>query len=274
MTIAAVNGVQLYYESTGAGFPLVFLHESCGNYKSWDAQVRFFSRYYRVITYNARGYPPSDVPSSLSEYSQALVAEDLHQLLLSLGISLAYVAGLSMGGGTALRFAIDHPDMVRALVLASTGAGAVNREQLLGVVGRLARELEGGQFGPEAEAFMRSPTRTRLPRKNPKAWDEVWDEFTGFSTLGLSLTFQGVVTRRKPVDELTHELSRLTIPTLIVAGDEDSACLEPSLLMRRYLPNSGLCIFPRSGHLLSAEEPDRFNQSLFAFLLDVEKGQW
>jgi pimeloyl-ACP methyl ester carboxylesterase len=62
MPFADVGGVKLFYEETGQGTPLIFVHEFAGDYQSWHLQVRFFARRYRTIAYNARGYPPSDVP--------------------------------------------------------------------------------------------------------------------------------------------------------------------------------------------------------------------
>ena len=86
--------------------------------------LRSFGRRYQVITYNARGYPPSDVPTDPGAYSQAQAVEDLHAVLRHLGIGQAYVGGLSMGGGTALHFGIAYPDMARALIVAATGSGS------------------------------------------------------------------------------------------------------------------------------------------------------
>ena len=77
MPTASINGVSLYYESHGEGFPLVWSHEFAGDYRSWAPQVRFFSRRYRVVTYNARGYPPSEVPPQVEAYSQDHAVEDL-----------------------------------------------------------------------------------------------------------------------------------------------------------------------------------------------------
>ena len=98
------NGVELEYAEAGEGFPLVWCHEFGGSMESWEPQVHFFSRRYRVIIYNARGYPPSDVPKEEAAYSQDIAVDDLHQLLRGLGIEQAYVGGLSMGGSLALHF--------------------------------------------------------------------------------------------------------------------------------------------------------------------------
>ncbi len=78
---APVNGIELYYEETGSGYPLIFCHEFAGDLRSWEPQVRHFSRRYRVITYNARGYPPSDVPNDVSAYSQMQAVEDIVGLM-------------------------------------------------------------------------------------------------------------------------------------------------------------------------------------------------
>ena len=104
MPTASVNGVAIYYEDTGRGFPLVWSHEFGGDHRSWEPQVRYFSRRYRVITYNHRGYPPSSVPKEALAYSQEQLVEDLRQLLRHLGVRLAHVGGCSMGANVALNF--------------------------------------------------------------------------------------------------------------------------------------------------------------------------
>ena len=98
LPIAHVNGVDLAYEEYGQGFPLIWVHEFAGSMESWLPQVNFFSRRYRVIVYNARGYPPSTVPADVAAYSQDHAVEDLYELLKHLGIKQAHVGGLSMGG--------------------------------------------------------------------------------------------------------------------------------------------------------------------------------
>ena len=109
MPKAVINGVNIYYEASGDGFPIVWSHEFAGDYRSWEPQVRFFGRRYRVITYNARGYPPSDVPTSLDDYSQEQAVEDLRGLLDHLNIETAHLAGLSMGGSVVLNFGLKYP---------------------------------------------------------------------------------------------------------------------------------------------------------------------
>ena len=126
MPKAAVNGIQLYYESTGEGFPLVLAHEFAGDFRSWEPQARYFSRRYRVITYNARGYPPSDVPTNEDAYSQETHVEDLRGLLEHLGIEKAHICGLSMGGTLALNFGLTYPGMSQSLIIAAAGSGSTD----------------------------------------------------------------------------------------------------------------------------------------------------
>ena len=109
MPMAPVNGIKLYYEVTGSGYPLLFSHEFAGDYRSWEPQVRYFSRHYQVITYNARGYPPSDVPERVEAYSQEQATDDMVGLMRHLGIAQAHLVGLSMGGSVALDFAVSFP---------------------------------------------------------------------------------------------------------------------------------------------------------------------
>ena len=109
MPKANVNGINIHYETHGQGFPIVFVHEYAGSWESWNAQVDFFSRNYTAVAYNARGYPPSDVPTDPDAYSQQHAVDDLYGLLQHLDIKEAYVCGLSMGGNVALHFGFQHP---------------------------------------------------------------------------------------------------------------------------------------------------------------------
>src|SRR5690242_11767875 len=97
-TLTTDDGIKLYCEDTGSGTPIVFVHEFAGDYRSWEPQVRHFARRYRCITYNARGYPPSDVPVEVDRYSQQRSRDDVRCVLDGLKIERAHIVGLSMGG--------------------------------------------------------------------------------------------------------------------------------------------------------------------------------
>ena len=94
------------------------------------------------------------------------------------------------------------------------------------------------------------------------------------SALGSALTFRGVQIKRPTVFQLEDQLRGLDIPTLVLIGDEDEPCIEPSIFMKRHIPACGLAIFPQSGHTINLEEPDLFNRTVLDFLTAVEAGAW
>ncbi len=124
--VTAKDGVNLYYEETGQGTPVIFVHEFAGDFRSWEPQIRHFSRRYRCITFNARGYPPSDVPDDPEMYSQDRARDDILAVLDGLGIDAAHIVGLSMGGFAALHFGLNTPDRALSLVVAGCGYGVCN----------------------------------------------------------------------------------------------------------------------------------------------------
>src|ERR1700680_439077 len=114
---AEVNGVSLYYEVTGEGYPLIFSHEFAGDHRSWEPQGRYFSRTYRCVTLNHRGYPPSAVPDVPAAYSQSNMIEDLRGLARHLGIEQAHWVGCSMGAQGVLMLGMRYPEVCRSLVV-------------------------------------------------------------------------------------------------------------------------------------------------------------
>src|SRR5439155_3144927 len=122
--LSADDGTKLYYEEVGAGTPIVFVHEFAGDHRSWELQMRHFSRRYRCITYNARGYPPSDVPDDLERYSQDRARDDIRAVLDALAIDKAHIVGLSMGGFATLHFGFTYQDRARSLVIGGCGYGS------------------------------------------------------------------------------------------------------------------------------------------------------
>lgn len=273
MTYALVNGVNIYYETHGSGTPLVFCHEFAGDYRSWESQVGFFSRNYEVITYCARGYPPSDVPDSVDLYSQSQFVNDLKGLLTTLNVEKVHLVGLSMGGNVALNFAISFPGMVFSLVVAGTGTGsdepALFRARVDGMADGM--ENEGMSF---MSSYLGGPARVQLKQKDPKGYEVFRNNFMQHSPVGSANTFRGVLKQRPPIYDLEHKLKSLNIPTLVVIGDEDDPCIQPALFMSKNIPSAGLAVFPRSGHAVNLEEPELFNRTLMDFLIQVEREKW
>src|SRR5438876_10873952 len=120
----AKDGAKLDYEAAGRGTPLLFIHEFAGDYRSWELQMRFFARYFRCVAFNARGFPPSDVPEDPARYSQAHARDDVIAVLDHLKLDRAHIVGLSMGGFAALHAGIAYPERARSLVIAGCGYGA------------------------------------------------------------------------------------------------------------------------------------------------------
>ena len=118
------DGVTLHVEQTGAGTPILFIHEFAGDARSWSPQTEHFSHRYRCVTYNARGYPPSEVPDDVERYSQARAVDDARDVIRALNIEGAHVVGLSMGGFCALHLGLRYPELVSSLVIAGCGYGA------------------------------------------------------------------------------------------------------------------------------------------------------
>jgi pimeloyl-ACP methyl ester carboxylesterase len=276
MPTARVDGIGLFYEEVGAGVPLVFVHEFAGDYQSWHLQVRFFARRYRTIAYNARGYPPSEVPKDPAAYSQERAAEDIRGLLDALGIRKAHICGLSMGGYATLHFGLRHPDRALSLVVAGAGYGSVpgERERFRRDVDETARRFDTEGMAGVASFYTKGPTRVQFIDKDPKGWQEFYDQFVAQSAKGHALTMRGVQMSRPSIFELESAMERLEVPTLIMTGDEDDPCLEPAIFMKRKIRSSGLVVIPKAGHTINLEDPDLFNRTLLDFLTAVDAGRW
>jgi pimeloyl-ACP methyl ester carboxylesterase len=273
--IASTTGpIDLYYEETGHGFPLIWCHEYGGDYRSWEPQVRYFSRRYRVVTWNYRGYPPSEVPKDPAAYSVEILVEDLRSLMQHLGITRAHVGGLSMGGGVALNFGIRYPDLAASLVIAAAGSGTVDRDNFLRTSERNAALYEQQGAVAKQRTFAETPSRQGFAAKDPRGWHEFLRNVLDHSGLGSALMMRGVQMKRKTIYELQPELERLRVPALIVIGDQDEPCLEPGLFMKRHIPHAGLAVMPMTGHTANIEEPALFNQLVAEFLASVESGRW
>jgi pimeloyl-ACP methyl ester carboxylesterase len=274
MPDALVNGVRLHYTVTGEGFPLVFVHEFAGDGLSWEPQVRFFARRYQVITYHARGYPPSGVPEDPAAYSQDLAVADLHGLLHHLGLAQAHLCGLSMGAFAVLHFGLRHPEMARALVVAGCGSGSDDPQEFARESDARARMIEQDGMEVFAADYAQGPTRQPFRRKDPQGWVEFRDAFIRHSGPGSARTLRGVQARRPTIYTFEPQLRRLTVPTMIVNGDQDEPCLVPGLFLNRQIPGARLLVLPDTGHTMNLEEPAVFNQAVLDFLTLVDTGRW
>jgi pimeloyl-ACP methyl ester carboxylesterase len=275
MPLAAVSGIRLHYEEAGQGLPLVFVHEFAGEARSWDPQVRFFARRYRTIAFNARGFPPSDVPEDPAAYSQDHAVDDIRGVLDHLRIDRAHVCGLSMGGYATLLFGLRYPERALSLVVGGCGYGSGGeRKDFQKDANAVAARLDTEGMEKVAEFYAMGPTRVQFRDKDPKGWQEFRDILASGSAKGRARTLRGVQMTRPSVFDLEDRLQRLEVPTLIVTGDEDEPCLEPGIYMKRKIPTAGLAVIPKAGHTINLEEPEAFNRAVLDFLTAVDAGRW
>jgi len=270
------DNIKLYYEEVGSGIPVVFVHEFAGDVRSYELQLRYFGQRYRCIAFNARGYPPSDVPQDGELYSQARARDDIRAVLDALKIDKAHIVGLSMGGFAALHFGFSYPDRARSLVIAGCGYGAAadQRAQFAAEAEAAAKLFEEKGMTTAAEGYALGPTRVQFQNKDPRGWREFADQLAEHSSEGSARTMRGVQARRPSLFDLVDQMKTITAPTLIMTGDEDWPCLEPGLLMKRTIPTAALVVMPNAGHTINLEDPAAFNRHIADFFHTVDVGAW
>lgn len=274
--VETADGVTLHSESVGNGDPILFVHEFAGDHRTWEPQIRRFSRSHRCLTYAARGYPPSEVPADPGAYSQQHAVDDAVAVLDAHSVGSAHVVGISMGGFAGLHLAIQHPGRVRSLVAAGTGYGAkpTEVERFRGECDAIAELIQTSGMVAFARQYMTGPSRVQLQNKDHRAWQEYTRWVGEHSAEGSAATMRGVQRGRPSLYALEAELSALASPVLILAGDEDDGCLDTSVWLKRVIPRAGLAVLAKSGHTLNIEEPDLVNTLIADFLSRVSSGAW
>ena len=268
--------MRIHWEEAGSGEPILFIHEYAGDHRSWAGQVEYFRGKYRCITYAARGYPPSDVPSGVEDYSQQHAVEDAIAVLDAARVERAHVVGLSMGGFTALHLVLRHPDRVVSAVAAGVGYGAQpeKQEQFRRESLAIADAIERDGMAKFAEGYAVGPARVQFLNKHRDAWRVFADALAAHDPVGAAMTMRGVQATRPSLYALADEFRTVDTPVLIIAGDEDEGSLEPSLMLKRTIPTSGLAVFPQTGHTINLEEPIGFNVEVDRFIAHVRFGAW
>ncbi len=276
--ITTPDGTKLYYEEAGSGTPIVFVHEYAGDWRSWEPQMRYFSRRHRCVTYSQRGYPPSDVPTDPKHYGQDLARDDVIALINALGIEKAHVVGHSMGALTALLVGLHYPQRCLSVTAAGCGYGSSPDpalvEQTPAASRNTAAMFETLLFATAAAQYADGPTRQTHKHKDPRGFAEFAKMLSEHSALGHALTMRELQAKRPSLWEIEVELKRFSVPLLVLVGDEDDWCLESSVYLKRTVPTAGLVVIPRSGHTITSEEPAAFNAALADLITNVEAGRW
>jgi len=275
-TITTDDGIRLHVEDVGTGTPIVFVHEWAGDSRSYEPQLRHFSRTYRCIAYNARGYPPSDVPEDVASYSQDRARDDIRAVLDGLGIERAHVVGTSMGAFATLHFGFAYPNRAWSLVLTGCGYGAEpdTHSLFLEETLRTAGTIETAGMAEAAGRYAVGPSRVQYLAKDARGWNEFATRLAEHSAVGSANTLRGVQARRPSLWDLTDAMRALELPTLVISGDEDHACLAPAILLKQTIQTAALAVVPNTGHAVNTEEPDTFNRLVGDFFHQVEAGRW
>jgi 3-oxoadipate enol-lactonase len=268
--------VRLYYEEAGSGTAILFVHEFAGDHRNWEPQMRYFSRRHRCITYSARGYKPSDVPNDASAYTYKHWIADAIAVLDHLKIEKAHIVGLSMGGYTVVQIGINHPD--RALSLTAAGAGSGSERAYMEEFRKNALAtadlFEKAGSAEVARTYGLSPQRISYLVKDPRGFADFNAAFAQHDAQGSAHTMRAFQAARLSLYDFEAEIRRINVPMLIIVGDEDEPCLEPSVRLKQWVATSGLAVFPKTGHVVNQEEPALFNQTVGDFLARVEAGRW
>jgi 3-oxoadipate enol-lactonase len=268
--------VRLYYEEAGSGTPIIFLHEFAADHTNWEPQMRYFSRGHRCIAYSARGYTPSDVPPSSEAYSYKHFYTDALAVLDHLGIDNAHLVGLSMGSYSSLQIGLNAPQRARSMTLAGVGSGSnlANLDAFRKQCMANAEQFEGIGSAEVAKVTREAPGRIPFLVKDPRGHADFYAALARHDAKGSANTMRGFQGGRPSIYTLTEAIAKVPTPALIICGDEDDACVEPSLFLKKHLPAAGLTLFPKSGHVLNLEEPALFNEMVERFIALVEAGRW
>ncbi len=275
-SITTSDGVRLHVETAGSGTPIVFVHEYAGDHRSWEPQMRHFAHSYLTVAYNARGFPPSDVPDDPAKYSQTRAVDDIRDVMDGLGIDKAHLVGLSMGGFAALHFGLSYPERALSLVVAGCGYGAERdrREQFREEAEVSAAKLRNDGMAKYADIYAHGPTRVQFENKDPRGFNEFKVMLNEHSVEGSALTQLGVQRERPSLYDLEDQLREVTTPMLVLTGDEDWPCLLPNVYLKQVVPSAALVVMPNSGHTINLEEPAMFNRFVADFVAQVDAGRW
>ena len=276
--IAASDGTKLYVEESGTGTPVVFVHEYAADYRTWEPQMRHFSRSHRCVTYSQRGYLPSDVPDDPDKYTQACFNADVIAIMDALKIDRAHVVGHSMGASTALHVGIRHAHRCISVTAAGCGYGSSADPKVVEESRAASREtakmFAENTMAELAAKYGDGATRQAHKNKDPRGYAAFVKMLSEHSPLGHSLIMANLQAKRPTLWDMEADLKKFTPPLLVIVGDEDDWCLDASVFLRRAAPTAGLVVVPRTGHTLTSEEPEKFNTALAEFFAEAERGTW
>jgi pimeloyl-ACP methyl ester carboxylesterase len=260
-----VTEPRLHVEADGTGPTIALAHGFAGSARNFGPQARALRDCYRVVRFDARGHARSAAPDDPAAYTPATFVRDLGRVLDGLGTATAVVGGLSMGAGTALRFALAHPERVQALVLAGFPPGPDVAEAFTARAGQFADAIERDGLEAAGARFVWGPG-TGL---DPAAARLVRQGFLEHPPHGLAHTLRGVIGAQPSVAELAPQLARVAAPALVIVGGTDRLSLAPSRALAHALPEARLVVVEGAGHVVNLADPEAFNAAVRDFLAAV-----
>ena len=257
----AINGARINYERSGTGFPVIFLHAGVADSRMWEPQAGAFAKHFDVIRPDQRGFGKSELPPVAWS-----PVEDLLALIDELGLKPAHLVGCSMGGASAIDFALDHPDRISKLVLVGSSIGGFAfRPEHAHLFAEAATARQAGDLKALNEAmlhlFLDGPERPRGYVKEP-----LRALFLDMNGIGIRADFE----KAPPAQNMLamRRLHEITAPTLVVVGDKDvPTVLEAAELLTTSIPNARKAIIHDAAHLPNLEHPEEFNRIVLDFLL-------
>lgn len=263
---AKANGSSMNYEIKGKGTNIVLIHGLGDNLNMWYHQVPPFSKSYRVITFDVRGSGKTESPKE--DYSISLLAEDTYELMRAIKVENAYFLGYSMGGRVALELTLNHPEMVKALILANSAVGLTPPSPEAAERRRVMLELlNKGDIKKFAEMMTTHAFSPGFQSKNPAEFQRYARVKSQNKAEGIARLMQSLAALTRPPD-----LSRVKCPVLLIAGENDLYMgIEQGKQAHKTMTSSKLVILP-TGHAAAIESPEEFNAAVLDFLSQVETG--
>src|SRR6266540_4648318 len=251
MSRARLNGIEIDYEVSGDGPPVLLSHGYSATRRMWDGQHQALGDAYTVISWSMRGHGQTESPGDPSKYSADLTVADMAALLRHVGAGRAVIGGLSLGGYASLGFNLAHPEMVRALVICDSGPGYRNAEA----------RAAWNQRAHERAAELESRGLDALSGRSREMREAA--SFHG-SAQGLAHAARGMLAQRD--SRVIDGIPSITVPTLVIVGDQDQPFLAPCEYMAKKIPGARLEVIAGAGHSSNLDQPGAFNRVLREFL--------
>ncbi len=258
------DSVRIYYESHGEGPPVLLAYGIGGNAGMWGPNVAALAAQHRLILWEPRGHARSDSPEDPAMVTFDRWVLDLHDLLGHLGLPRAVVGGLSLGGGIATRFTLRHPERVDALIVVDSSSAAglpLSVENLVMRAQSIKVTLEGGMDAMAAFAIASNPNVAGRLKLDPSARKEILDYYRMLTPIGYANALRALL----QMDYIADRLPGITVPTLLVCGDEDPS-LGPMRIMEQKIKDSRFVLLSPAGHFGNRDQPDAFNEAVLEFL--------